>query len=98
MVAANNRHYHWSSHQRQLTSSELYTELSGINVTASSAPSPKDLLTTLIRSYAAAIKSNDQLLVDYASRNLDAHLSRIDITLVEVQDIDANEDGAVGHA
>ena len=63
-----------------------------------SAPLPKDLLTTLIRSYAAAIKSNDQLLVDYASRNLDAHLSRIDITLVEVQDIDANEDGAVGHA
>ena len=74
--------------------SELYGELSEITVTASNAPSPKDLLTTLIRSYAAAIK----LLVDYASRNLDAHLSRIDITLVEVQDIDANEDGAVGHA
>ena len=73
-------------------------KLSEITVTASSAPSPKDLLTTLIRSYAAAIQSNDQLLVDYASRNLDANLSRIDITLVEVQDIDANEDGAVGHA
>ena len=78
--------------------SELYVELSEITVTASNAPSPKDPLTTLIRSYAAAIKSNDQLLVDHASRNLDAHLSRIDITLVEVQDIDAKEDGTVGHA
>ena len=68
-----------------------------MTVTASSTPSPKDLLITLIRSYAAATKSNDQLLVEFASRNLDAHLSRIDITLVEVQDIDANEDGAVGH-
>ena len=69
-----------------------------MTVTASSTPSPKDLLITLIRSYAAATKSNDQLLVEFASRNLDAHLSRIDVTLVETQDINVNEDGAVGHA
>ena len=73
-------------------------ELSEITVAASNAPSPKDLLTTLIRSYAAAIKSNDQLLVDFASRNLDAHLGHIDVTFIEVQDSDANEDEAVGHA
>jgi len=57
---------------------------------------PADKLTALIRSYAAAIRSNDTLLVQCATNNLNGYLAQVEIT--ELEQAEATEDGTVGHA
>ncbi len=48
-------------------------------MTEQQAPSLKEQLIALIRSTIAASKSEDPILVDFATRNLQSLLDRVDI-------------------
>jgi len=51
---------------------------------------PKQHLAALIRSFAAATESKDPILLDFATRNLDSFLGRIDLSLIDTSLIDGD--------